>query len=447
MSAHYEFGPPLGSTTVVSLHRGSRLGVHGFARPVSLAVVHPELARETSFSRAFFEAAACFANLSEPNLLAVEDVADEGGRLFVASPAITGFSLAHVIARPPSRANAMPPSFACKLVLALADAVTKVVECLPVGSALGGVSAEAAWLTEAGDALLMPTALCAAKVPARCRKVALSRYRAPELDRSKPAGPSADVYSLGLLLWDLLSFGRAPVPRRLDDATRAAGPAIDSGIVGLVMRCLSPSPAERPAGTAAFRAELARCVSNATMRADRVRARRGRGGGSDRCAVASRPPSPDTIEIRTDELQCMGGGPRYDVAEAPIRQIDEYGRGARPSVPRPALLPPTSPCRDGATQRRSVAPRLVGSEGMVLGLHGNAGRWVVGRGRTADLVVLDPDMSREHFEVVRGVDGLFRIRDLSSKNGLFVNGRRSETAVLRPLDEVRAGATILRFAP
>jgi pSer/pThr/pTyr-binding forkhead associated (FHA) protein len=72
-------------------------------------------------------------------------------------------------------------------------------------------------------------------------------------------------------------------------------------------------------------------------------------------------------------------------------------------------------------------------------------RWVVGRGRSADLVAADPDMSRAHFEVVRGLDGAFRVRDLGSKNGLYVNGLRAKTATLRPGDELMAGGTVLRF--
>jgi pSer/pThr/pTyr-binding forkhead associated (FHA) protein len=90
-------------------------------------------------------------------------------------------------------------------------------------------------------------------------------------------------------------------------------------------------------------------------------------------------------------------------------------------------------------------PRLSGPSGLRLLLDGGAARWVVGRGPSADLVVHDPDMSREHFEVVRARDGSFRISDLESKNGIFLNGSRARSFAIEPGDEVQAGGTVLRF--
>jgi pSer/pThr/pTyr-binding forkhead associated (FHA) protein len=80
----------------------------------------------------------------------------------------------------------------------------------------------------------------------------------------------------------------------------------------------------------------------------------------------------------------------------------------------------------------------------LLALREPARRWVVGRGRASDVVVRDPDMSREHFEVTYE-SGRYRVRDLGSKNGLFVNGLPVDVGVLQAGDEVVAGATVLRF--
>jgi pSer/pThr/pTyr-binding forkhead associated (FHA) protein len=74
-----------------------------------------------------------------------------------------------------------------------------------------------------------------------------------------------------------------------------------------------------------------------------------------------------------------------------------------------------------------------------------AARWVVGRSGAADFVVSDPDVSRQHFEIVREPSGTYRVRDLGSKNGLFVNGAPALACPLSPGDEVRAGDTVLRF--
>jgi pSer/pThr/pTyr-binding forkhead associated (FHA) protein len=52
---------------------------------------------------------------------------------------------------------------------------------------------------------------------------------------------------------------------------------------------------------------------------------------------------------------------------------------------------------------------------------------VIGRGDEATWVLLDEDLSREHAEIRRGWDGV-TIRDLGSKNGTRVDGRRITVA-------------------
>jgi pSer/pThr/pTyr-binding forkhead associated (FHA) protein len=74
------------------------------------------------------------------------------------------------------------------------------------------------------------------------------------------------------------------------------------------------------------------------------------------------------------------------------------------------------------------------------------GRDSEGPGRLAD----DPELSRQHAEIVRAPNSEFMIKDLSSTNGTFVNGTRLNTpAVLTAGDEIEVGATklVVRWAP
>lgn len=68
----------------------------------------------------------------------------------------------------------------------------------------------------------------------------------------------------------------------------------------------------------------------------------------------------------------------------------------------------------------------------------------IGRSPDADLVVLDEKVSRIHCGI-RLWDGDFYIKDLKSRNGTFVNGRRIDVAVLKQGDTVRIGSTTLSF--
>ncbi|MDB4972507.1 MAG: hypothetical protein JWN48_848 [Myxococcaceae bacterium] len=68
----------------------------------------------------------------------------------------------------------------------------------------------------------------------------------------------------------------------------------------------------------------------------------------------------------------------------------------------------------------------------------------VGRGEECDLVLSDVDVSRAHIELVRDVDGV-TARDLNSKNGLDVNGRRVRERRLKHADLLRIGETSLLY--
>lgn len=72
-------------------------------------------------------------------------------------------------------------------------------------------------------------------------------------------------------------------------------------------------------------------------------------------------------------------------------------------------------------------------------------RHVIGRdAASVDLVLKAPAVSRVHAEVVR--DGRsFVVRDLDSRNGVIVNGRKVGSARLEPLDELRIGDAIFKF--
>jgi hypothetical protein len=69
----------------------------------------------------------------------------------------------------------------------------------------------------------------------------------------------------------------------------------------------------------------------------------------------------------------------------------------------------------------------------------------IGRGRQADIVLSDPNVSRQHAEI-RPRGGSWVITDLGSTNGSQLNGRRLEDSeVLRSGDEIELGESMMTF--
>ena len=69
---------------------------------------------------------------------------------------------------------------------------------------------------------------------------------------------------------------------------------------------------------------------------------------------------------------------------------------------------------------------------------------VIGRSRRCDIVLTDPNVSRQHAEVRRQDDG-FLLLDLGSTNGTRVNRRDVKQVVLQHGDRVELGTTELVF--
>jgi pSer/pThr/pTyr-binding forkhead associated (FHA) protein len=69
---------------------------------------------------------------------------------------------------------------------------------------------------------------------------------------------------------------------------------------------------------------------------------------------------------------------------------------------------------------------------------------VIGRGRSADVVIAEPTISRAHAAVGFDSDGFF-VQDLGSTNGTLVNGSRMQRALLKTDDEIQMGKLVVRM--
>ena len=67
-------------------------------------------------------------------------------------------------------------------------------------------------------------------------------------------------------------------------------------------------------------------------------------------------------------------------------------------------------------------------------------------GRTKDIWLKDKSVSREHAVVDLSGHGIFKIKDLGSQNGTYVNDQRVQMATVRENDIVKLGDTCLSFS-
>jgi pSer/pThr/pTyr-binding forkhead associated (FHA) protein len=95
-------------------------------------------------------------------------------------------------------------------------------------------------------------------------------------------------------------------------------------------------------------------------------------------------------------------------------------------------------------------PRLIGLNhavaGEIFGLDVGAGnrKWELGRDAGADIRILDESVSGRHAQLVFE-DGRWKVVNLMSVNGTFVNGRKVLSAYLKTADKIRLGNVELAF--
>lgn len=200
-----------------------------------------------------------------PALLGIIDVARRDDALLVATEYVEGVLLETVMARAVKRRRAVPVQAAVHVARALAEALAKAEEALDAAGApqtLTAIHTEWVLLGTGDDVLLADLGLVAA-APVLDDPLALA-YRAPEqLEGDAGSGASA-VYSVGLVLWELLA-GREAFDQRQrgtsaavvrQRALSAALPRPDQVlprdvpplVTELTMQCLARDPRARFSG-------------------------------------------------------------------------------------------------------------------------------------------------------------------------------------------------------
>ncbi|MHC5020685.1 MAG: ATP-binding protein [Planctomycetota bacterium] len=96
------------------------------------------------------------------------------------------------------------------------------------------------------------------------------------------------------------------------------------------------------------------------------------------------------------------------------------------------------------TRKRIVAKLKLVVSNRVVEYHELQGRAVLGRSRDADVLIVDPAVSREH-SIISQDGQRFYIEDLGSANGTLVNGERITREALTEGDVIQIGDTAIVF--
>jgi len=246
---HYQVLEPIGDGGMGVIYKAvdTRLG-----RTVALKFLQPRLDADRSAAERFRQEARAAGALEHPNICTIHDIGEtEDGRLYLAMPLYDGETLEQRIARGPLQiADAV--DIAVQVLRGLAKAHARGIIHRDVKPANVFITTDGVVkILDFGIAKLADVSLTG---PAS-RPLGTVAYMSPEQAHGTPVDHRTDLWSLGAVLYEMLS-GRRPFPRGVPPTTvegRTSLPAsltaqrsdVTLALEQVVMKVLERSPADR----------------------------------------------------------------------------------------------------------------------------------------------------------------------------------------------------------
>ena len=342
-------------------------------RPVAIKVIKPWWAEDPDWVATFQRETRLLARVSDPGIVQIYDVGHAPEGLYYVSELVDGESLSSRLRRGPLAAWEAC-GVATQLCRALAGAHAQRIVHRDVKPANILLSSDGR--VKVGDFGVARLAEGSTDGTA-ASIVGTPRYMAPEQGRGRPTTPATDVYSAGVVLYEMLA-GHPPFIAHsvvelallhLQEAPPPLSARLPTALVEIVDRALAKEPAERYADGAQMAEALQdarrRSAGGRRARPAPARTRAAQARGAQRTLVGAGATSVTTPRALWSDPPAPPKPPRADT-----------GTLAPPTAP----LPPPPPGPHGTrraprmSRRRNVNPagrrRAIAALGLVIGLLG-----------------------------------------------------------------------------
>src|SRR5690348_217572 len=250
LSGRYRLLDVLGDGGMARVYRAEDVRLH---RIVAVKTLHRQYLSQPEFIRRFEQEAQLAANLTHPNIVAIYDVGRDGDAYYIVMEYVEGRSLKALIAREAPLPLDRTVPIMRQLGLALDAAHAH-------GVIHRDIKPENILLTPANEVKVgdfgIARALTGAAHTATGMVLGSVSYFAPEQAQGRPATAESDIYSSGIVLYEMLTghlpfVADNPLATAMQQITqqpappRALVPALPPGVDAVVLKALAKNPEAR----------------------------------------------------------------------------------------------------------------------------------------------------------------------------------------------------------
>lgn len=261
LAGRYQLVEPLAAGGMAQVWRGQDVSL---VRPVAVKVLHPHLATDEAFVARFRREAVASARLSHSSIVAVYDTVSEGGIEAIVMELIEGRTLRAVL----DEVGILPPGDVVDVGVQIADALDEAHRAGIVHRDI-----KPANIMVSTDRRILVTDFGIAKAQKdedlthTGTLLGTAKYLAPEQVVGEPVDPRADLYSLGVVLFEAAT-GKPPYVAETDAATalarlqgttpraRLVRPTVPVGLDEVIARSMARQPNDRFDRASTMRAAL-----------------------------------------------------------------------------------------------------------------------------------------------------------------------------------------------
>ncbi len=275
----YQIGPEIGRGGMGAVYKGYDPALN---RAVAVKILAPHLTWEGRFVDRFVQEARTVAQLSHPHIVSIHDVGAQDGVYYLVMAYVEGETLRDLIVRQ----GALPPRQA-------AEILTQVAQALDYAHQRGVVHRDVKpgnILMEAGQRVVLTDfgiaqAVEGPRLTATGMSLGTPEYMSPEQAMGGTTDARSDVYSLGIVLYEMLT-GHVPFRADTPLATlrmQADSPppsprrfvaSLSQEVEGVVLKALAKDPATRYPSAGSLAKALVAAIQGRLPAAERKALRR-----------------------------------------------------------------------------------------------------------------------------------------------------------------------------